>query len=161
MSVRHAALKLSSILDKWEKIIINGWIQYLCFLWEWLWFFSTESHTKKRHIYMKSRKMVLMNLSAGQQYRHREQTVDTAGGGEDGTNWENNIVCAQALTHVRPFATPWLQPTRLLCPWNSPGKNTGVGCHALLYGIFPTQGLNPGLPHCGQNLYRLSHQRRP
>ena len=33
-------------------------------------------------------------------------------------------------------------PARLLCPWDSPGKNTGVGCHALLQGIFPTQGLN-------------------
>ena len=31
---------------------------------------------------------------------------------------------------------------------DSPGKNTGVGCHALLQGIFPTQGLNSGLPHC-------------
>ena len=40
----------------------------------------------------------------------------------------------------------------------SPGKNTGVGCHFLLKGIFPTQGSNPGLPHCGQMLYRLSHQ---
>ena len=40
----------------------------------------------------------------------------------------------------------------------SPGKNTGVGCHALLQGIFPTKGLNPGLPHCRQILYCLSHQ---
>ena len=40
------------------------------------------------------------------------------------------------------------QPTRLLCPWDSPGKNTGVGCHFLLQGIVPTQGSNPGLPHC-------------
>ena len=40
-----------------------------------------------------------------------------------------------------------LQPARLLCPWDSPGKNTGVGCHALLQGIFPTQGWNPGLLH--------------
>ena len=40
---------------------------------------------------------------------------------------------------------------------DSPGKNTGVGCHALLQGIFPTQGLNPGLPHCRQILYHLSH----
>ena len=40
-----------------------------------------------------------------------------------------------------------LQPARLLCPWDSPGKNTGVGCHALLQGIFPTQGLNPLLLH--------------
>ena len=37
------------------------------------------------------------------------------------------------------------KPARLLCPWDSPGKNTGVGCHALLQGIFPTQGWNPGL----------------
>ena len=40
-----------------------------------------------------------------------------------------------------------LQPARLLYPWDSPGKNTGVGCHALLQGIFPTQGSNPGLLH--------------
>ena len=37
-------------------------------------------------------------------------------------------------------------------------KNTGVGCHAFLQGIFPTQGLNPGLPHCRWILYHLSHQ---
>jgi len=41
---------------------------------------------------------------------------------------------------------------------DSPGKNTGVGCHALLQGIFQTQGLNPGLPHRRQILYHLSHQ---
>ena len=40
----------------------------------------------------------------------------------------------------------------------SPGKNTGVGCHSLLQRIFPTQGSNPGLPHCRQILYCLSHQ---
>ena len=50
-----------------------------------------------------------------------------------------------------------LQPTRLLCPWNSPGKNTGVGSHSLLQGIFPTQGSNPGLLHGRQILYPLSH----
>ena len=44
---------------------------------------------------------------------------------------------------------------------NSPGKNTGVSCHTLLQGIFPTQGSNPGLPHCRQILYQLSHQRSP
>ena len=45
-----------------------------------------------------------------------------------------------------------LQPARLLCPWDFPGNNTGVGCHFLLQGIFPTQGSNPGLPHCRQML---------
>ena len=54
-----------------------------------------------------------------------------------------------------------LQPARFLSPWNSPGKNTGVGCHALLQGIFPTQGSNPGLPHCRQILYHLSYQESP
>ena len=54
-----------------------------------------------------------------------------------------------------------LLPTRLLRPWDFPGKNTGVGCHFLLQGIFPTQGLNPGLPHCRQMLYPLSHQGSP
>ena len=49
-----------------------------------------------------------------------------------------------------------LQPTRLLSPWNSLGKNTGVGSHSLLQGIFPTQGSNPGLPHCRQILYHPS-----
>ena len=43
--------------------------------------------------------------------------------------------------------------TRLPRPWDSPGKNTGVGCHFLLQGIFPTQGSNPGLLHCRQTLY--------
>ena len=42
-----------------------------------------------------------------------------------------------------------------------PGKNTGVCCHALLQGIFPTQGSNPGLPHCSWILHRLSHQGCP
>ena len=44
---------------------------------------------------------------------------------------------------------------------DSPGKNTGVGCHAHLQGIFPTQGSNPGLPHCKSILYHLSHQGSP
>ena len=54
-----------------------------------------------------------------------------------------------------------LQPTRLLCPWDSPGRSTGVGCHCLLQGIFPTQKSNPGLSHCRQTLYHLSHQGSP
>ena len=45
-------------------------------------------------------------------------------------------------------------------PWNSPGQNTGVGSLSLLQRIFPTQGLNPGLPHCWQILYQLSHKGR-
>ena len=48
------------------------------------------------------------------------------------------------FSRVRLFVTRWAV-IRLLCPWDSPGKNAGVGCHALLQGIFPTQGSNPHL----------------
>ena len=54
-----------------------------------------------------------------------------------------------------------LWPARLLCSWDSPGKNTGVGCHSLLQEIFLTQGLNWGLLHCWRILYCLSHQGSP
>ena len=53
-----------------------------------------------------------------------------------------------------------LCPARLLCPWNSPGKNIGVSSHSLLQGIFPVEGQNPDL-HCRQILYHLSHQGSP
>ena len=46
----------------------------------------------------------------------------------------------------------------LYSPWNSPGQNTGVGSLSLLQGIVPTQGSNPGLPHCRQILYQLGHK---
>ena len=51
-----------------------------------------------------------------------------------------------------------LQSTSLLCPWNFLGKNTGVGSHSLLHGIFPIQESNLGLLHCRQTVYCLSHQ---
>ena len=49
---------------------------------------------------------------------------------------------------------------RLYSLWNSPGQNTGAGSRFLLQGIFPIQGLNPGLPHCRRILYQLSHEGR-
>ena len=54
---------------------------------------------------------------------------------------------------------PW--PRGFFSPGNSPGQNTGVGSLSLLQGIFPTQGSKPGLPHCRQILYQLSHQGSP
>ena len=59
---------------------------------------------------------------------------------------ESESVCRSVVSNsLRPRG---LKPSRLLGPWDSPGKNTGVGCHALLQGIFPNQVLNPGLPLC-------------
>ena len=54
-----------------------------------------------------------------------------------------------------------LRPLGLYSPWNSLGQNTGMGSLSLLQGIFPTQGSNPGLPHCRQILYQLSHKGSP
>ena len=65
--------------------------------------------------------------------------------------WSHSIVSDSLWLH-------WLGPTRLLCPWDFPGNSIRVDCHFLLQGIFPTQGSNPGLLHCRQTLYRLSHQ---
>ena len=53
-------------------------------------------------------------------------------------------VCSVVSDSLQPYG---LQPARLLCPWNFPGKNTGVGYHFLLQRIFPTQGSNPCLLH--------------
>ena len=60
------------------------------------------------------------------------------------------------LSDVQLFAVP--RTARLLCPWDSPGKNTGVGCPFILQVIFPTQCSNSGLPHCRDTPYCLSHQ---
>ena len=54
-----------------------------------------------------------------------------------------------------------LRPHELYSPWNFPGQNTGVGSLSLLQGIFPTQGLNPDLPHCRRIFYQLSHKGSP
>ena len=59
------------------------------------------------------------------------------------------------------FQPHGLQPGRLLCPWNSVGKNTGVGCRSLLQGIFPTQGSNLGFLRFRQICYHLRHQESP
>ena len=86
---------------------------------------------------------------------------------EDISN-QSNCLCL-LLSCVQLFATPWIPAHQLLCPWglsrqeywNGEKKNTRMGRHVLLQGIFPTQGLNPGLPHCRQILYYLSHQGKP
>ena len=54
----------------------------------------------------------------------------------------NHACMLSCLSRVLFFATPWTVARQALCPWDFPGKNTGVGCHFLLQGIFPTQKLN-------------------
>ena len=76
----------------------------------------------------------------------------------------------KSLSRVQLFSTPWtVACTRLLCPWDSLGKSTGVGCHFLLQGICPTQGSNPGLPQTDAlpseppgdlNIYKVTNKNK-
>ena len=76
--------------------------------------------------------------------------------------WQINFFVCFRYSVMSNFLQPHgLQPSRLVCPWDFPGKNTGVDCLSLLQEIFPTQGSNPGLLHCRQILYLLSHQGSP
>ena len=68
--------------------------------------------------------------------------------------WNHSVISDSLWPHG-------LEPTTLLHPWDFPGKDTGVGCHFLLQGIFLTQGSNSGLLHCRQTLYPLSYQGIP
>ena len=82
---------------------------------------------------------------------------------DDETWFRSRIILLCLVTQLCPTVC---DPTDCSLPdssvhGDSPGKHTGVGCHALLQGIFPTQGSNPDLPHCMQFLYHLSHQESP
>ena len=73
----------------------------------------------------------------------------------------NTLLQSERVSESHSVMCNSLEPHRLYSPWNSPGQNTGVGSLSLLHGIFPTQGLNAGLPHCRQILYQLSHKGSP
>ena len=72
--------------------------------------------------------------------------------------WRSSLVCMCVCVCVwKSLGCVWLFVTS----WNSLGQNTGVSSCSLLQGIFPTQGSNPGLPHCRLILYCLSYQGSP
>ena len=71
------------------------------------------------------------------------------------------LTCVSCSVVPNSLRLHGLQPTRLLCLWDFPGKDTGVFCHFLLQGIFPSQGSNLGLLHCRQIIYQLSYQGSP
>ena len=71
--------------------------------------------------------------------------------------WVQSLVESESRSAVSDS----LWPHGLYSPWNSPGQNTGMGSLSLLQGISPTQGSNPGLPHCKQILYQLRYKGSP
>ena len=72
-------------------------------------------------------------------------------------SWSSSCLVAKSCPTL---VTPQTVARQTPLAWDSPGKNTGVGCHFLLQGIFPTQESNPGLLHCRQILYRLISELR-
>ena len=75
---------------------------------------------------------------------------------QDGSTIKNEKECSGKKVKVAQSYPTLCDP--MDSPWYSLGQNTGVGSHSLLQGIFPAQGLNTGLPYCGQILYQLSHR---
>ena len=75
--------------------------------------------------------------------------------------WAHKKRSTLLVTESHSVLSDSLRPHGLYSPWNSPGQNTGVGSLSLLQGILPTQGSNPGLPHCRRILHQLSHQGSP
>ena len=71
------------------------------------------------------------------------------------SGFKEKLEVAQSCLTLRLYR---LEPTKLLSSWDSPDKNTGVGCHSLLQGICQFQEQNPGVLHCRQILYPLTHQ---
>ena len=137
------SIHVASSID-WEK----GFLSYLK---EWLWLDLTLSSNYLLHV------QPVLNVHG---YFQRI-----------GINWLVDVLiwffyfCRYLLALLffwnLTFCDPMdYRPSRLLCSWNSPGKNTRVGSHSLLQRIFPTQGSNLGLSHCRQILYHLSHQGR-
>ena len=80
-----------------------------------------------------------------------------------GHDWSDlaPAACSENKSESRIVMSDSLQPHELYSPWYSPDQNTGTGSLSLLQGIFPTQGSDPGLPHCKQILYQLSHKGSP
>ena len=101
-------------------------------------FFLKSKTAKQNEIYLTK---ALLSDSLG----FKERTVCTK---------ESESGCCSVVSNS-------FQPHRLYSPWNSPGQNTRVGSLSILQGIFLTQGLKPGLPHCRQTLYQLSHKGSP
>ena len=90
------------------------------------------------------------NLGVSQKIKHRV------------TMWPSNSGLCLVAQSCSTLCDPMdYNPPGSFVHGDSPGKNTGVSCHALLQGIFPAQGSNPSLPHCRWILYHLNHQGRP
>ena len=93
--------------------------------------------------------------------QHPKANTDKSNKTSGGRKWVQGGTYSLPGSCVSHSVDPWTVVCQLLCPWNSPGKNTRVGCHSLLQGIFQTQGWKLSLLYCRQTLHHLNHQGSP
>ena len=110
-----------------------------------------NSVAKKQTVQFKNWQRTWVDMFPRKKYKKGQQVHEKNAQYYQSLKWSRSVVS----DFLRPHE---LQSPRLLRRWDFPGKSTGVGCHFLLQGIFPTRGLNPGLLHCRQTLYPLSHE---
>ena len=147
----HTATKTQCDQNKYIKFKINS-------LWLGTIFCSCRAHCVPA-VHLRCQGGLHLSGDASLEGRELCDTATQPQGGRSAQRWENRrlpVPVACSLSHVRLFATPGT--VGLLCPWDSPGKNTGVGCHFLLQRIFPTQGSNPCLLRWQVDSLPLCHQ---
>ena len=122
------------------------------FLTDWVISKAQKSHkTKLKKLLHINLLVKRKSVRKGMKFFFRQYFRNSKDMEKKNVKWSRSVMSDS----LRPHG---LQPTTLLHPWDFPGENTGVGCHFLVQRIFLTQRSNPGLPHCRQTLYRLSHQ---
>ena len=119
---------------------------------------SHSDLTKKSKVYRQTKakriqhyqNSLTINASLGRKQKRRKKTTKT-----NTKQLKVKVKMSVALLCLT-LCNSWTVPTRLLCPWDFPGKNSEMCCHSLLQAIFSSQGLNLDLLHCKQILYHLS-----
>ena len=105
----------------------------------------------------------LHTVTSSKQYYHSATHTETSSHSDSPlrlftVKFTSKVKVAQSRPTLRTYE---LLSARLLCPWNSPDQNTGMGSYSLLQGNLPNPGMNPGLPHYRRILYLLNHQGSP
>ena len=105
---------------------------------------------------------ISMGLLGYSSVHHASHKIQSLALGLSGSHMKkSNFSRKESESESHSVVSNSLQPHGLYSPWNSPDQDTGMSSFSLLQGILPTQGSNPGLPHCGWILYQLSHKGSP